>query len=300
MASVEPWTIGRLLTWTTDYLKQHGSSSARLEAELLLASVCQCERIELYTRFGEETTETVRQQFRALVRERAAGHPVAYLLGRREFYSLSFRVTPAVLIPRPETEFAVVAVLDRLKTWLPAADSVAVCDVGTGSGCIAITIARHAPRAQLTAIDVSPAALAVAEENATTHGVRDRVAFLESNLLAAIPSEQKFAVIVSNPPYVSEAEFATLAADVRNYEPQLALVGGATGVEVIAQLVPQAAAHLEPGGWLVLEISPMLVAAVEQLLKHDGRWETPLVTKDLAGHPRIVQVQRMREEAGNR
>jgi release factor glutamine methyltransferase len=213
----ETWTVLRLLTWTTDYLKSHGSESPRLDAEVLLAHARGCERIMLYAAFDDVVPDEVRALFRDLVKRRAEGTPVAYLVGKREFYSLSFRVTPDVLIPRPETEFVVVAALDALKV---ARDSVAgtpsrsdgllVCDVGTGSGAIAVAIAKHAPDCRVTAIDISPAALAVAKENAATHHVVERIEFAQGDLLAPLPAEPRFTVIASNPPCV-ESEYAAPA-----------------------------------------------------------------------------------------
>jgi release factor glutamine methyltransferase len=292
MSTAETWTIGRLLTWTTDYLKKNNSASPRLEAELLLAEACGCERIQLYTRFEEVLADPIRNKFRGFVKQRAEGTPVAYLLGHKEFYSLNFRVTPDVLIPRPETEFAVIAVLDRLKERSAEAPPAKIADVGTGSGCIAITLAKQAPAVSLLAVDISSAALNIARENAQSHGVSDRIRFVESNLLDAIPAERNIDIIVSNPPYVSEAEYAALTPDVKNHEPRGALVGGNAGTEIIAQLIPQAAARLVPGGWLIMEFSPMIAAAVRQLLEADGHFEAPSIQKDLAGLARIIQAKR--------
>lgn len=292
MSQEEPWTIGRLLTWTTDYLKRQQSPNSRLDAELLLAESCGCQRIELYTRYEQPVDDAVRARFREMVKRRAEGVPVAYLLGRREFYSLNFAVTPDVLIPRPETEFAVIAVLDRLKERPAGAPPPRIVDVGTGSGAIAVTIARHAPSAQVTAVDISRPALAVARGNAVQHGVEQRLAFVEGDLLAALPETEPFDIVVSNPPYVSAAELVALAPEVRNHEPHLALVGGESGTEVIARLIPQAAERLVAGGWLVMEISPMIEAQVRDLLATDGRWESTRVIKDLAQLARIVEARR--------
>jgi release factor glutamine methyltransferase len=292
MSQNEPWTIGRLLTWTTDYLQKHQSESPRLDAELLLAHALDCQRIQLYTRYEELVDEATRNRFRDLVKRRAEGTPVAYLLGRREFYSLNFTVTPDVLIPRPETEFAVIAVLDHLKER--AADAPPrVVDVGTGSGAIAVSVAKYAPQATVMAVDVSPAALAVARTNAEHHGVAERMAFIESDLFSAVPTAEPFDVVVSNPPYVSAAEYEQLSPEVKNFEPKLALVGGEKGTEIIARLIPQAAERLVPGGWLILEISPMIADAVVSLLQADGHWEAVQVTKDLAQLARIVQARRV-------
>lgn len=289
----ETWTLLRLLSWTTDYLAAHGSSSPRLDAEVLLAHARGCERIDLYTAFDEVVGEEVRNRFRELIRQRAAGVPVAYLVGRREFYSLTLKVTPAVLIPRPETEFVVVAALDALKGW-PASDDQRplVADVGTGSGAIAIAIARHAPQVHVLATDISPAALSVARDNVAAHGLDQRISLLESDLLEALPARPHLAVVASNPPYVSQAELEALPREVREHEPHLALLGGPTGIEVIQRLVPQAAQRLLAGGWLILEVSPMLAARVGTLLEAEGRFHQVTIRKDLARLARVVVARR--------
>jgi release factor glutamine methyltransferase len=287
---VDSWTIGRLLTWTTEYLKKHGSESPRLDAEVLLAHVRGCARILLYTAFDEPADEKTRTAFRELVRRRAEGAPVAYLVGRREFYSLSFRVTPHVLIPRPETEHVVVTLLDRAKAR--GGEAIQIADVGTGSGILAICAAKYLPSATVTAIDISEAALAVARANAEEHKVADRIRLVPSNLFDGVPPGETFDFIVSNPPYVSEAEFANLAPDVRQHEPRQALVAGRRGTEVIERLVPAAAERLNPGGWLIMEISPMIHAATEKLIAANGRFDSGPVVKDIAGHARVVQAQR--------
>jgi len=291
MAQTEVWTVGRLLGWTTDYLKQHGSDSPRLDAEVLLAKTLGCQRIELYTTFESVPGDQVRTAFRQLVRRRAEGMPVAYLVGRREFYSMSFRVTPDVLIPRPETELLVVALLD-LARERPANEQITICDVGTGSGIIAVCAAKHLPAARVTAIDVSRAALEVARTNAAEHGVEDRIELVESDLFAAVPAERRFDFIVSNPPYVRESELASLPPDVRHFEPRQALVAGERGTEVIESLVPQAAERLSPGGHLLVEINPALCDAVESLIETDGRLHLGPLIKDLARLPRVVQAVR--------
>lgn len=291
----EDWTIGRLLQWTADYLKQHGSESPRLEAEVLLAHARGCKRIELYTSFADPAPDELRTKFRELVRRRAEGAPVAYLVGHREFYSLDFVVTPDVLIPRPETELIVLTALGILKARGAQPAGVRVADVGTGSGIIAITIARQAPQARVTALDISPKALGVARQNADRLGVADRVELVESDLLASLPKEAGFDLIVSNPPYVSTAEFAELARDVKAYEPELALLAGPTGTSVIERLVPQAAEHLTPGGSLLLEISPMLQQAVEGLVQADERFDSIKALKDSSGLVRVIEARRKAE-----
>jgi len=258
---------------------------------VLLAESLGCRRIDLYTRFDDVPDEGPRGRFRELVRRRAEHVPVAYLVGQREFYSLSFRVTPEVLIPRPETELLVVAVVDLAKARGDGG-TVAICDVGTGSGAIAVAIAKHLPAARVTAVDRSAAVLAVAGENARRHGVADRIALVESDLLESLPADAEFDVIVSNPPYVSEAEWVALAPEVRDHEPREALVAGPRGTEVIERLLPQASARLRPGGHLLLEVSPMIVDAVCGLVAAHPAFGEPEVIKDLARLPRAVHASR--------
>lgn len=287
----EQWTIGRLLTWTTDYLKQHGSDSPRLEAEVLLAHAQECQRIELYTAFNDAAREDVRAAFRALVRRRAEGTPVAYLVGQKEFYSLAFFVSPDVLIPRPETEMLVMALLDKVAERGDQPPP-RIVDVGTGSGILAVCAAKFLPQAKVTAVDICPAALQVARRNAQQHQVSDRIDFRESDLLNAVDPQAQFDFVLSNPPYVSADEFAQLPLEVKNHEPRQALLAGPTGCEVIERLVGQAAERLPAGGWLILEISPMIRDQVVQLLGADGRYENIQVQNDLAKLARQVTAQR--------
>jgi len=294
MAQAELWTIGRLLQWTTEYLAQRGADSPRLDAEVLLAEALGCRRIELYTSFDQVAAETARIAFRELVRRRAEGTPVAYLVGRREFYSLPFRVTPDVLIPRPETEFLVIRLLDLAAESPPTDRPIRVADVCTGSGIVAVCAALRQPNSQVTAIDLSPHALAVAASNAADHGVSERIEFVQSDLFAQVAAGRRFDFVVANPPYVSTAEMAQLAPDIRDHEPRLALEAGPRGTEVIERLVPQAAERLEPGGWLLMEISPQLDAAVHGIVQSYGAFELKPTVKDLAGLPRVVQAQRLR------
>ncbi len=291
MPPTERWTVGRLLQWTVDYLQRCGSESPRLDAEVLLAEAMGCERIRLYTAFEEEPDEPVKGAFRELVRKRAQGVPVAYLVGRREFYSLSFRVTSDVLIPRPETEFLVVTLLDLARPR-PASEAVDVCDVGTGSGALAVCIARHLPSARVLALDVSRAALDVAAENVGEHGVAERVELLQSDLFADVAPQRTFDFIVSNPPYVSEAEYGRLAPEVREHEPRGALVAGRQGTEVIARLVAEAADRLNAEGSLLIEVSPMIHEAAVELIQAEPRLEVGPTVKDLGRQPRVVQAKK--------
>ena len=288
------WTVLALLDWTKDYLEKNDSQSPRLDAEILLGHSMNCERIMLYTRFDEIVSEADRLQFRELVKQRASGCPVAYLVGFKEFYSLRFDVSEHVLIPRPETEFVVIAVLDIVKEHFNSDTNgqslpCHVVDVGTGSGAIAITLATELSLIQVTAVDLSTAALEVARKNATGHEVNDRIEFIEQDLLEGA-SDAKFDIVVSNPPYVTSEEYEALSRNVREYEPQLALESGPTGMECYQRLVPQAAARLNDGGWLVLETSPMLMEQLKTLVSDTGFGEIATVA-DLAGHQRILTAR---------
>lgn len=288
--TADVWTVGRLLTWTTDFLKSKGAENPRLDAEVLLAHARGCQRIELYTAFEEEPSEAVRTAFRELVGKRAKGAPVAYLVGRREFFSLMFEVTPDVLIPRPETETLVVRAIDLAKAL--SHDVPIIADIGTGSGIIAVTVARHVKNARLTAVDISPAALEVARRNAEKHGVGERIEFVESDLFAAVPADARFDLVLSNPPYVSSSEMAELPVDVREFEPHQALDGGVNGTEVIERLVPQATERLNPGGWLLMEVGASNSARVEGNIRQQVGLELGDTLKDIAGIPRVVQARK--------
>lgn len=284
MTDPAPWTIQRLLAWTKDHFAQWGSDSPRLDAEILLAEALECSRIELYTRFNEIPQEPALGRYRDWVKRRAAGEPVAYLVGHREFYSLRFDVTPDVLIPRPETEHLVVAAIEAAQNL---AQPVRVADVGTGSGCIAITLCCQLPECHVTAVDCSNAALAVARRNAERHGVTDRIEFLESNLLEAV-TDPPFDLVVSNPPYIGRREWDDVPPEVRDQEPEQALFAGEDGTEVIARLVSTAPAHLVPGGWLLYETSPIIMDRCLELTRATGQFDSIESIRDYAGHPRVV------------
>jgi release factor glutamine methyltransferase len=282
------WTVGRLLTWTTDYLKRRGSESPRLDAEVMLAHVLKWQRVQLYTRFSDEVPEGPRGQFRELVRRRSEGAPVAYLVGRKEFYSLSFEVSPAVLIPRPESEFVVVEFLALTKTL----ESVRAVDVGTGSGCLAIASAHRHPGARLVAIDISDEALAVARRNAAQHGVADRVEFRPGNRLDPVIGEGPFDAVISNPPYIPTAQIDRLEAGVRDYEPRQALDGGPGGLDMVHGLIEQSITLLKPGGHLILEIGTDQEKPVRDLIAAHSMLCLAPTIHDHAQHPRVIRATR--------
>jgi len=259
-----------------------GSSTARRDAELLLMRAAERDRAWLMTHAEAELTPEQTERFRAWVERRAKHEPVQYILGETEFYGLTFRVTPDVLIPRPETEHLVEAVIERV----PRDGPLRICDVGTGSGAIAVALAHELPRAQVTALDLSPGALAVAKENAERHRVAGRVRFGESDLLNGVLGA-KFDVVVSNPPYVRDDE--VLEAQVREYEPHTALFAGPTGLGVYERLIPEARQALVSGGWLILEIGHGQRDALAGML---AGWDAVEFRDDLQGIPRVAIAQR--------
>jgi release factor glutamine methyltransferase len=282
------WTIRALLAWTSEFLKSKGNEAPKREAELLLAHVLGCKRLDLFVRFEEEPRESERTKFRELIQRRVAGWPVAYLVGSREFYLLPFDVDPAVLIPRPDTETLVLEALQRLKP-LTAPE---VLDIGTGSGCIAVSLAHQKKDARITATDVSPDALAVAQRNAVKHGVADRLTFLQGDLFDPLPPGSTFDLIASNPPYIAQGEFATLAPDVRDHEPRIALDGGPDGLAFYRRIASGAAPFLKSGGSLLLEIGYTQDAAVRGLLAERPELELGPTLKDMGGHPRVVTAKK--------
>jgi len=281
----DEWTVRRIIDWTTAHLKKHGSDTPRLDTEILLAHARGCRRIELYTRFDDVLSERERSAMRDLVRRRAQSEPVAYLVGHREFFSLDFQVTPAVLIPRPDTETLVVELLDVAKPL----SAPRILDVGTGSGCIAIAAAVNHPTAQIAATDANDAALAVARENAQKHHVVERIAFRSGDLFAPVEQDEPFDIVVSNPPYIAEHEKDTLQNDVRKYEPHEALFSGPSGLEVLFRLIDEAPRHLAAGGTLMLEISPEQSEAVAGRMDSSGKFQDIRVVKDLPGLARVVR-----------
>jgi release factor glutamine methyltransferase len=283
----ESWTIGRLLEWTTKFLAEKGSESPRLDTEVLLAQALDCKRIELYTRHDEEPAEANRTKFRDLIRQRIEGCPVAYLVGRKEFFSLELEVNRSVLIPRPDSECVVDECL-RLARTLAAPR---VLDIGTGSGNLAVAVARQHKTADVTAVDISPEALAVAERNAAKHGVAVRMRFLQGDLFGALAAEERFDFVLSNPPYIPHDDIAKLEPGVRDYEPHTALDGGRDGFGVFDRLVAESPRFLQTGGYLIIEIgSPQEQHARERIEAH-GSFELAKTVYDGSGHPRVLKAR---------
>jgi release factor glutamine methyltransferase len=320
------WTIGRLIEWTQDFFGKKSIPQPRLEAEILLAHVLGLERIALYMQYDQAVDAAARDRFRDLVKRRAAREPTRYLVGVCEFLSLALKVTPDCLIPRPETEQLVEEVL-RLAGMKrrPAPDlgpaagdyhsvagaedaaaaqaaapveaaaaEVTAIDLCTGSGCVAIGLAASLPQARVTATDISPAALAVARENATAHGLEGRIAFLEGDLYDPLDAAdvQPADFLLSNPPYVAEAEWADLEPEIREHEPRGALVAGPRGTEVIERIFKGAPAYLKPGGRLLVEIGSEQGASVRDLAVAVRGLADIEIVKDYAGLDRILMARK--------
>jgi len=270
-------TIREVLQLTTAWLAGKGREAARLEAEVLLAHVLATTRMELYVDPQRPLIDAELDRYRELVRRRGRGEPVAYLTGRREFYALSFTVTPAVLVPRPETELLV----DRALEIKPRH----VLDLCTGSGCIAIACAKHLPEALLTATDASPAALEIAHTNAGRHDCQDRIRFAQGDLFAALEPGERFDLVTCNPPYVAPGE---ATEEVAAFEPPEAVFAEKGGFAVIERVLEQAPAHLAESGTLLLEFAPEQESALRTLAA--GRFTRIEVHRDLHGLARMLEA----------
>jgi release factor glutamine methyltransferase len=276
------WTTLSVLDWTTQKFTDAGIASARLEAQLLLAHVLGCSRVQLYTGFDKPLAESELAGYRDLIKRRLGGEPVAYLLGEHEFWALPFWIEPSVLVPRPDTETVIEAALAlRVDRQAPCT----VLDLCTGSGVIAIALARELPAARVVATEISPEAAAVARRNAERHGVADRVDIRVGDLYAPVAGE-RFDLIASNPPYIASAVIATLAPEVRR-EPAVALDGGADGLVFYDRICSGAREHLAAGGTLVVEHGFDQADAVRERFARAGLFDIRLI-HDLAKNPRVT------------
>jgi len=280
----ETWTVLKILQWTTGYFQEKGIDSGRRDAEILLADLLHLNRVGLYLNFDRPLNGVEQAAFRERVARRARREPVQYILGVTEFWSLPLKVTPDVLIPRPDTE---ILVEETLKN---APVSGVILDVGTGSGAIAVALAHELPEARIEAIDISPAALAVAQENAQRNGVAARISFRQADLFRL--EGGPYALMVANPPYIPEAEIDGLMPEVRDFEPRLALQGGGVdGLAAYRSLAETAARLLQPGGRLLVEVGLGQAEPVRRLFLEAGLDELS-VRNDYAGIPRVVGGRR--------
>ena len=288
---VKTWTIGALLKWTQQYFGDKGVDNPRLDAELLLCHVLGKDRVYLYVHFDQPLQKEELAAFRALVKQRASRTPVAYILGEKGFMGLTFFVSPAVLIPRPETELLVEAVLETIKSL----DKPRILDLGAGSGAIIVSLLAHCPAAEGVAVDLSADALAVAAKNAAGNEVRDRLTLLQGDLFAPVDAKATFDVIVSNPPYIPAADVDELAPEVKK-EPRLALDGGCDGLDYYRRLATDAPAHSRIGTLLALEIGIHQHETVPALLTAAG-WTVKEVRSDYGNIPRVVLAEWKGDEA---
>ncbi|HZC25021.1 MAG TPA: peptide chain release factor N(5)-glutamine methyltransferase [Candidatus Binatia bacterium] len=278
--------VKQVLVAATDRLTTNKVPSPRMNAELLLRFVLNCDRAYLFAHPERELTEQEESHYESALAERSRGVPAQYIIGHQEFWGMDLIVTPAVLIPRPETEHVIETVLE-LVSHGPSSHSIRIVDVGTGSGAIALALANELPKAELHATDISGAALEIARANAARHQLEKRIQFSEADLLGnLIPP---FDVVVSNPPYVGESEEDQVQLEVRKFEPRTAVFSGATGTEVIGRLIPKARAALRPGGWIVMEISGTIAERVRNLLHG---WEKVEVKEDLQSISRVIRARK--------
>jgi len=284
-------TLDQSLRAGIEMLTSAAVGSPRLTAETLAMFVLNCDRAHLFAHPERILTADEALRFEATLAQRVRGVPTQYITGHQEFWGLDLIVSPAVLIPRPETEHLVEAVLELARGFgSPNAPSPRIVDVGTGSGCIALALAKELPHVEIHAIDISPAALEIARTNAARHGLRERVHFHESDLLDAFSRDPaRFDFVASNPPYVSEADKESLQPEVRDFEPPAALFAGPTGLDVIERLIPQAQRALKSGGWLAMEMGKGQDRVVRDLL---SSWSALRFVPDLQGIPRAVAAQR--------
>ncbi|MGQ9922146.1 MAG: peptide chain release factor N(5)-glutamine methyltransferase [Desulfobacca sp.] len=289
---VSPWTILRVLRWAENYLQRQGINEPRASAALLLAHCLHCTRLDLYLRYDQPLSAAELECYKRLLRRRLAHEPIQYITGHQEFWSLDFLVSPAVLIPRPETELIAEAVLKYAADRPHGSAGRRLLDVGTGSGILAVVLAKELPQAQVVAVDQSAAALALARKNIHRHGVQDRVALVQGDLLTPLASQPCFDIIVSNPPYVPTPDWEQLPADIRDYEPRLALDGGADGLAVLRLLAAAAHQYLRPGGLLALEVGQGQAETVAQLLTQTGAYGPVHIIPDYQRLGRIVTAQR--------
>ncbi len=277
------WTISRLISWASEDLKKYSSTSPRLDADLMLGRVLNLDRIKLLMDFNRPLTKCELENYRKFHQRRRTGEPIAYILGEREFYGRKFSVDNRVLVPRPETEILVEITLKRAETF---SNLTNILDLCTGSGCVGITLACEQNGCSVTAVDLSKDALDLAFENAVRLNA-EKVKFIHSDLFENISKWMRFDIIVSNPPYIADADITSLPVDVKNFEPHLALAGGSFGTDILLRMIDQSPQWLNMDGILAVEIGCEQGSIVEQLFKTKG-FEQVEVTQDYAGLDRVV------------
>jgi len=279
----DAWTIKKILDWTTEYFKKHQIDNPHLEAEILLAHALNTERIKLYVDFEKEPDKVALEIFKGYMTRRAKREPAAYIIGSKYFMSLNFKVTPYVLIPRPETELLIENAIELSKGF---EGKISILDIGTGCGAIAVSLAKFIDNIEIYATDSSKKALDVALENAKMHKVEGKIKFIEADLF---PKEElKFNIIVSNPPYIKTADIGSLQPEIKDFEPISALDGGADGLDYYRRIIDKAGNYLKEGGCLLLEIGADQSKDVVGLIKDKLKSKNVSIKKDLNGLDRVV------------
>jgi len=282
LSSQEIWTTVKLLSWTKDFLSSKGVANARLEAEWLLCAATGLDRVGLYLQYDKPMNDIELAAYRSLVARRAKREPLQHILGTQEFCGVDYEVSTDVLIPRYDTEVLISEAIAR------APDAQTVLDIGTGSGCVAVSLQKRLVKAVVTATDISKAALAVARRNADRAGAT--IEFLHGSLLEPVTC-RRFDLIVSNPPYIPTADIDTLELEVRDYDPVIALDGGTDGLDIYRTLIPAAAGYLNPRGWLLVEIGIGQAKDVYSMFKNAGKYSEPIIALDPGGIQRVVGAQ---------
>jgi len=286
------WTILKLIRWTDERFKKEGLPTPRLDAEVLLAESLGIDRVGLYTHFDQPLQPVELARFKKLIQRRMAHEPLAYITGKREFWSLPLRITPDVLIPRPETEGLVAEALEVLADGERWERCWRILEIGTGSGAISIALAKELPSASLVATDLSEKALALARENASESGVQERIQFLHGDLFDPLEEGSPFDLILSNPPYIPRSHFASLAPEVRDFEPRIALDGGEDGLIFFRRALPRVGRYLKPGGWLLAEIGAGQDPEVRKIAAENSDLEAFTFIPDLAGIKRVFKARK--------
>jgi release factor glutamine methyltransferase len=293
IAQENPFSIRSALLWGAQVLRQAGLENSRLDAEVLLRHVLNMEKEQLCVNGDAPISAGQEAEFRGLLLRRSRREPVAYITGHKEFWSVDFFVTPAVLIPRPETELLVEVALQYARQ-LAIRSSVKVLDIGTGSGAISVCLAKEQAASQIFAVDISPVALDVARLNARRHGVADRIRFLAGDLFAPVkPLPETFDLIVSNPPYIRSGELSLLAPEIREWEPTVALDGGPDGLDTYRRIIEEGHSYLTTGGSIVLEIGADMASAVADLFSRSGCYGPAFVYQDYAGKDRVIAAVKL-------
>jgi len=281
--------LAALLERATNYLKHNQIEEPRLEAEILLAFYLKIGRIKLAIDHNREITEKETEGFDQLLGRRASREPSAYIIGSQPFLALNILVDRSVLVPRPETELLVETILDEINKRSMLQDPWSIADIGTGSGAIAVSLAKNLPNAKAIGIDTSPEALQIAQKNAESHQVCDRCLFVQGDLLD--PLREPVDIIISNPPYIPSAEIEILQPEVRDWEPRSALDGGEDGLKYIRQLIDKCPGYLKPGGWLVFEFGFGQAGAINKMIELNGKYHAVKIIKDYSGIDRILSAK---------